>query len=154
MTEKATQLRLKRMPYIYAICHNFYIIHINGSLTWILFHPALLFNAQLLEVDLDLTDDLAFAIGLHVLHLHLQVLNALYDIERDDFIPDGVVCTWDLLRIGTVLLYAEADTSIGCNSGVGRSQLTSINHMHRQNASLHDVLVREDGVHVPRRFFL
>ena len=62
--------------------------------------------AQFFQVYLDLTNDLTFTVCLHILHLHLQILNASQNIERDNFIPDGVISSWDFLRIWTVLFHA------------------------------------------------
>ena len=105
--------------------------------------------AQLFEVDLDLAYLFALTVGLYILHLHLQVLDAPHNVERDDFIPDGVIRSRHFLCVRMILLHAEAHASIDRNSGLGRvDQLTSIDNVHRQNAPLHDVLVWEARVHI------
>ena len=70
--------------------------------------------AQLFEVDLFISygGTGAIAVRCHLLHLHLQFLIALQDVEGDDLIPDGVV-SGDLLSIGMVTLHAETYASVG-----------------------------------------
>ena len=87
--------------------------------------------AQIFQVNHNRTYVLAIAVRLHMLNLHLQIIDASQNIERDNLIPDWVIISRHFLGIGIVLLDAEADASIDRSSGVGRiKQLTSINDVH------------------------